>query len=174
MMSDELNIDPASDSTPNPGGEFLLYTTEDGKSRVECRFENETLWLSQKLMSELFEVEMPTINEHLKTLYESGELDPDPTIRKFRIVRQEGSRQVARVIEHYNLTAILAVGYRVRSARGIQFRRWATERLNEYLIKGFTMDDRRLKEGGGGRYFEELLQRICRAVSNPYKFTANP
>lgn len=154
------------DHTPNPGGEFLLYTTEDGKSRVECRFENETLWLSQKLMSDIFEVEVPTVNEHLKTLYESGEIDPDPTIRKFRIVRQEGSRQVARVIEHYNLTAILAVGYRVRSSRGMQFRRWATERLNEYLVKGFTMDDERLKnpEISGSSavpdYFDEILARI--------------
>lgn len=90
-MSDDQN------APQNPGGEFLLYTTEDGKSRVECRFENETIWLSQKLMSDLFEVEVPTINEHLKTLYESGEIDPDPTIRKFRIVRQEGKRKVARV-----------------------------------------------------------------------------
>lgn len=134
-----------SDDLPSPQGEFLLYTTEDGRTRVECRFENETIWLSQKLMAELFDVEVPTINEHLKTLCETGEIDPNPTIRKFRIVRQEGKRQVARVIEHYNLDAILAVGYRVRSARGAQFRRWATERLSEYLVKGFTMDDKRLK-----------------------------
>jgi len=159
-MRDAPHTPQGSGDSQSPGGEFLLYTTEDGKSRVECRFENETIWLSQKLMSELFEVEVPTINEHLKTLYESGEIDPDSTIRKFRIVRQEGKRKVARVIEHYNLDAILAVGYRVRSARGAQFRRWASERLKEYLVKGFTMDDRRLKEGGGSRYFEELLQRI--------------
>lgn len=150
---------------PVPQGEFLLYTTEDGGTRVECRFENETLWLSQKLMSELFDVEVPTINEHLKTLFESGEVDPAATIRKFRIVRQEGKRQVARVIEHYNLEAILAVGYRVRSARGTQFRRWASERLQEYLVKGFTMDDERLKnppvDGSGiADYFDELLERI--------------
>ncbi|MDQ8188754.1 virulence RhuM family protein [Roseibacillus persicicus] len=154
-----------SDDLPAPQGEFLLYTTEDGRTRVECRFEDETIWLSQKLMSELFEVEVPTINEHLKTLYETGEIDPHPTIRKFRIVRQEGQRQVARVIEHYNLEAILAVGYRVRSARGIQFRRWATERLSEYLVKGFTMDDERLKnppvDGKGiPDHFDELLERI--------------
>ena len=154
-----------SDDLPAPQGEFLLYTTEDGRTRVECRFEDETIWLSQKLMSELFEVEVPTINEHLKTLYESGEIDPNPTIRKFRIVRQEGKRQVARVIEHYNLEAILAVGFRVRSARGAQFRRWAIERLREYLVKGFTMDDERLKnppvDGQGiPDYFDELLERI--------------
>jgi hypothetical protein len=154
-MSDDLQ----------PTGEFLLYTTEDGQTRVECRFQDETIWLSQKLMAELFKVEVPTINEHLKTLYETGEINPEPTIRKFRIVRQEGSRQVARVIEHYNLEAILSVGYRVRSPRGAQFRRWATERLSEYLVKGFTMDDERLKnppvEGKGTPdYFDELLERI--------------
>lgn len=154
-----------SDDLPAPQGEFLLYTTEDGRTRVECRFEDETIWLSQKLMSELFEVEVPTINEHLKTLCESGEIDPNPTIRKFRIVRQEGKRQVARIIEHYNLEAILAVGFRVRSQRGAQFRRWATDRLSEYLVKGFTMDDERLKnppvDGKGiPDYFDELLERI--------------
>ena len=154
-----------SDNLPAPQGEFLLYTTEDGRTRVECRFEDETIWLSQKLMSELFEVEVPTINEHLKTLYETGEIDPNPTIRKFRIVRQEGKRQVARVIEHYSLEAILAVGFRVRSQRGAQFRRWATDRLSEYLVKGFTMDDERLKnppiDGRGiPDYFDELLERI--------------
>lgn len=154
-MSDDLQ----------PTGEFLLYTTEDGQTRVECRFQDETIWLSQKLMAELFKVEVPTINEHLKTLYETGEINPEPTIRKFRIVRQEGSRQVARVIEHYNLEAILSVGYRVRSSRGAQFRRWATERLSEYLVKGFTMDDERLRnppvEGRGiPDYFDELLERI--------------
>ncbi len=154
-----------SNDLPAPQGEFLLYTTEDGQTRVECRFEDETIWLSQKLMAELFEIEVSTINEHLKTLYETAEIDPNPTIRKFRIVRQEGKRQVARVIEHYNLEAILSVGYRVRSARGVQFRRWATERLSEYLVKGFTMDDERLKnppiDGKGiPDYFDELLERI--------------
>lgn len=156
---------PTTESNPQPIGEFLLYTTEDGKSRVECRFENETIWLSQKLMADLFEVEVPTVNEHLKTLYESGEIAPESTIRKFRIVRQEGRRQVARVIEHYSLEAILSVGYRVRSVRGAQFRRWATERLSEYLVKGFVMDDERLKnppiDGSGiPDYFDELLERI--------------
>ena len=154
-MSDDLQ----------PTGEFLIYTAEDGKTRIECRFQDETIWLSQKLMSQLFDVEVPTINEHLKILYESGEIDSEPTIRKFRIVRQEGSRQVARVIEHYNLEAILSVGYRVRSPRGAQFRRWATERLSEYLVKGFTMDDERLRnppvDGQGiPDYFDELLERI--------------
>jgi len=145
---------------PPPEGQFLLYRTGDGQTRIECRFEGESIWLSQALMAELFQVTVPTINEHLKTLYEEGEVDPGPTIRKFRIVRQEGSRQVTRQIEHYSLDAILAVGYRVRSRRGTQFRIWATERLREYLVKGFAMDDARLKEAGGGQYFEELLARI--------------
>jgi len=117
-----------------PTGEFLLYTTEDGKSRVECRFENETLWLSQALMGELFDRDVRTINEHLKNLYEEDELNATATIRKFRIVRIEGSREVKREIEHYNLEAILAVGFRVKSPRGTQFRRWANTRLQEYLM----------------------------------------
>jgi hypothetical protein len=148
-----------------PQGEIVLYQTEDGRTRVECRFANETLWLSQALLAELFQKDVRTINEHLQNIYEEGELDPGPTIRKFRIVRREGTREVAREIEHYNLDAILAVGYRVRSDRGTQFRRWATERLREYLVKGFTMDDQRLKnppvDGSGvPDYFDELLDRI--------------
>jgi len=128
-----------------PVGEFLLYETDDGKTRVECRFVDETLWLTQALMAELFQVKVPTINEHLKNIYTEGEAEPEQTIRKFLIVRMEGDKQVKRPIDHYNLEAILAVGYRVRSNRGVQFRRWATERLHEYLVKGFTMDDERLK-----------------------------
>jgi hypothetical protein len=150
--------------SPQPG-EFLLYETEDGRARVECRFVEETIWLTQALMAELFQVKVPTINEHLKALYEEGEIQPEATIRKFLIVRQEGARQIKRNLDHYNLDAILAVGYRVRSARGTQFRRWATERLSEYLIKGFTLDDVRLKNppvAGSGvpDRFDELLERI--------------
>ena len=150
---------------PGPTGEMILYQTEDGRTRVECRFADETLWLSQALIAELFQVSVPTVNEHLANVFNEGELPSGPTIRKFRIVRREGPREVAREIEHYNLDAILAVGYRVRSERGTQFRRWATERLSEYLVKGFTMDDLRLKnppvEGlGVPDYFDELLERI--------------
>lgn len=148
-----------------PTGEFLLYETEDGKTRVECRFAEESLWLTQALMADLFQVTVPTINEHLKTIFAEGELLAEATIRKFLIVRREGNRQVSRNLDHYNLDAILAVGYRVRSARGTQFRRWATERLREYLVKGFTMDDERLKNPPVGAsaapdYFDELLGRI--------------
>jgi hypothetical protein len=132
---------------------------------VECRFAGETVWLTQALMAELFDISVPTINEHLHNVFEEEELDPTATIREFRIVRREGSRDVARLIDHYSLEAILAVGYRVRSPRGVQFRRWATTRLSEYLVKGFTMDDERLRnppvEGSGiPDYFDELLERI--------------
>lgn len=150
--------------SPAPG-EFLLYETEDGRTRVECRFVEDSLWLTQALMAELFQVKVPTINEHLKTLYADDEIQPEATIMKFLIVRQEGTRRVSRNIDHYNLDAILAVGYRVRSTRGTQFRRWATERLREYLVKGFTLDDERLKNppvtgSGVPDRFDELLERI--------------
>ena len=153
------------DNPTPPYGDIVLYQTEDGRTRVECRFAEETLWLTQALIAELFQKDVRTINELLQNIYEERELDPGPTIRKFRIVRREGAREVAREIEHYNLDAILAVGYRVRSDRGTQFRRWATERLSEYLVKGFTMDDQRLKnppiEGSGAPdYFDEMLERI--------------
>lgn len=141
-------------------GQFLLYRTDGGKTRVECRLADNTLWLSQALIAELFDVSVPTVNEHLKNLYAEGELDPAATIRKFRMVRREGKRDVQRLIEHYNLNAILAVGYRVRSTRGTQFRQWATERLHEYLVKGFTLDDERLKQPDTSGYFDELLARI--------------
>lgn len=152
--------------TPNPvPGEFLLYETEDGRTRVECRFVEDTLWLSQAGMADLFQVKVPTVNEHLKNLYAEGEIQQEATIRQYLMVRQEGRRQVNRHIDHYNLDAILAVGYRVRSARGTQFRRWATERLREYLVKGFTLDDERLKNPpvAGSAVpdrFDELLERI--------------
>lgn len=149
--------------TPVPRGEILLYQTEDGRTRIECRFENETLWLSQAMMADLFRVTVPTVNEHLKGIYAEIELQPEATIRKFRMVRREGTRQVAREIEHYSLDAILAVGYRIRSDRGTAFRQWATARLKEYLVKGFVMDDERLKNPPGPGvpdYFDELLERI--------------
>ena len=146
-----------------PQSSIILYQTEDGRTRIQCRFENETIWLTQALIAELFQISVPTVNEHLKSIYDDGELAVGPTIRKFRIVRFEGSREVARDIEHYSLPAILAVGFRVRSERGTQFRQWATARLSEYLVKGFTMDDERLKNPaglGGPDYFDELLERI--------------
>ena len=146
-----------------PQSSIILYRTEDGRTRIQCRFENETIWLTQALLAELFQKDVRTINEHLVNIFEEGELSREATIRKFRIVRLEGTREVAREVEHYSLPVILAVGYRVRSHRGTQFRQWATARLNEYLVKGFTIDDERLKNPPGKGhtdYFDELLERI--------------
>lgn len=158
---------------PLPNSEIILYQTEDGRTRIQCRFENGTLWLTQALISELFQVTVPTVNEHLKGIFAEGELEVGATVRKFRIVRTEGKREVARQIEHYNLDAILAVGFRVRSHRGTQFRQWAIGRLNEYLVKGFTMDDERLKNppGMGQKdYFDEQLERIRDIRSSERRF----
>ncbi len=158
---------------PGPHSEIILYQTEDGRTRIQCRFENETVWLTQALIAELFQVTVPTVNEHLKGIYAEGELAAGATIRKFRIVRLEGRREVAREIENYNLDAILAVGFRVRSLRGTQFRQWAIGRLTEYLVKGFTMDDERLKNppGKGQKdYFDELLERIRDFRSSERRF----
>jgi hypothetical protein len=146
-------------------GEIVLYQTDDGRTRIECRFAEETLWLSQALMAELFQTTPQNITLHLKALYAEGEIEETATCKEYLQVRVEGGREVRRRVKHYNLDAILAVGYRVRSDRGTQFRRWATERLREYLVKGYTMDDERLKnppvDGSGvPDYFDELLERI--------------
>ncbi|BDI03455.1 virulence RhuM family protein [Sphaerotilus microaerophilus] len=149
---------------PQPG-EFLLYETEDGRSRVECRFAEDSLWLSQAQMAELFQTTPQNITLHLKALYAEGEILQEATCKSHLQVRHEGDRQVRRNVRFYNLDAILAVGYRVRSTRGTQFRRWATERLREYLVKGFVLDDERLKNPpvAGSAVpdrFDELLERI--------------
>jgi len=143
-----------------PESEIILYQTEDGRTRIQCRFQGETLWLTQQQMAELFGVDKSRVSRHLKNIYESGELSPEATVALYATVRQEGSRQVNRQLEHYNLDMIISVGYRVNSIRGTQFRIWATQRLREYIIKGFALDDERLKEAGGGHYFDELLARI--------------
>lgn len=144
-----------------PQSHLIIYQTDDGRTRIDARFQGETVWLTQKLMAELFEISIPTINEHLKNIFETGELDDNSVIRKFRIVQNEGGREVEREVQHYNLDAIIALGYRVNSKRATQFRIWATQRLREYIIKGFTVDDERLSQGGGrARYFEELIQRV--------------
>ncbi|MDN5869791.1 MAG: virulence RhuM family protein [Nitrococcus sp.] len=143
-----------------PDGQLLIY--HDGATRLQVRLEGRSVWLPQRLIAELFQVSVKTVSEHLVNIYAEGELDPEATIRKFRIVQREGARNVTRNIDHYNLDAILAVGYRVRSARDTAFRQWATQRLSELLVKGFTMDDERLKQGRtlGTDYFDELLERI--------------
>ncbi|UUX33279.1 virulence RhuM family protein [Fundicoccus culcitae] len=141
---------------------ILIYQTEDGDTKIDVRLENETVWMTQKAIAELYQKSVNTINEHIKNIYAESELQELATIRKSRIVQTEGKRDVEREVSFYNLEMILSIGYRVRSHRGTQFRQWATERLNEYLVKGFTMDDERLKEmrNFGEDYFNELLERI--------------
>jgi hypothetical protein len=145
----------------NTKQQIAIYQTLGEEQKIYVRIEDENVWLTQKLIAELFAVDVRTVNEHLKNIYDEKELLEQATIRNFRIVQKEAKRDVVRDTKHYNLDSILAVGYRVRSERGAQFRTWATEKLREYLIKGFTMDDERLKQGGGrARYFTELLQRV--------------
>ncbi len=144
-----------------PQGELLVYQGPGLDDPIQVRLEGETVWLSQKLMAELYGVSVPTINEHIANICEDDELIPEATIRKFRIVQTEGTRQIGRLIDYYNMEMIIAVGFRVRSKRGNQFRKWATDRISEYLVKGFTMDDERLKGNAGViDYFDELLARI--------------
>jgi len=149
-------------STRDELTEFLLYTAPNGNVKVEIIFHNETVWLTQKRMAELFGVDTSTINEHLKNIYKSDELEEKATIGKFPIVQKEGNREVKREVNFYNLDAILSVGYRVNSFQATQFRIWATKILKEYIIKGFSIDDDRLKNGRffGKDYFQELLERV--------------
>lgn len=140
--------------------EFLIYQTEDGETKIDVRMENETVWLSLNQMAELFQRDKSVISKHIKNIYEEGELSEDSTVANFATVHKEGNREVERDIVYFNLDVIISVGYRVKSHRGTQFRIWATQRLREYIIKGFTMNDDLLKKSGGGNYFEELLHRI--------------
>lgn len=148
-MADEL--------VPSNPGEFLIYQTDDGTTRVQVRFEGDTVWLSQKGMAELFQKDVRTISEHIRNIFEEGELRSESVIRNFRITAADGKQYDT---QHYNLDVIISVGYRVKSLRGTQFRIWATQRLREYIIKGFALDDERLKKAGGGDHFRELLERI--------------
>ena len=152
--------------------ELILYQTEDGKTRLEVRLQDETTWLTQKMMADLFQTTVANINMHTKNIFDEGELDRKATIKDFLIVQKEGSREVSRSVDFYNLEIIVAVGFRVRSPRGTQFRKWAIERLNEYMVKGFTMDDERLKAGVniGSDYFDDLLERIRDIRSSEKRF----
>jgi len=161
------------DGDPLPQSEIILYQTEDGRTRVQCRLENETLWLTQAQIAELFQTTPQNVTLHLKAIFVEGELSEDATCKDYLQVRREGTRDVSRKLRHYRLEAVLAVGYRVRSNRGTQFRQWATARLSEYLAKGFTMDDERLKNppGKGQKdYFDELLERIRDIRSSERRF----
>lgn len=150
-MSNEL--------TP-PQGQFILYQSDDGTTKVECLFEADTLWLTLTQLASLFGRDKSVISKHLKNIYADGELAQNSTVASYATVQTEGTREVERNLEYYNLEAILAVGYRVRSKQGTQFRQWATRTLQEYLTKGFVMDDERLKNPDNSQYFDELLNRI--------------
>jgi hypothetical protein len=155
-MSDPTGITP-------PAGEFLVYVADDGQVRVQVRLEGETVWLTQAAIGELFQTTPQNVTMHLAAIYEEAELEEAATCKDFLQVRREGRRDVRRSLKHYNLAAVLAVGYRVRSAQGTRFRQWATARLQEYVVKGFAMDDQRLKNPPGPDrpdYFDELLARI--------------
>jgi len=140
--------------------EIILYTTEDGITKINVQLENETVWLTQKQLVELYQTAKSTVSEHIKNIYTDEELTPDATVRKIRTVQNEGKREVERALDYYNLDMIIALGYRINSKIATKFRIWATQRLKEYIVKGFTMDDERLKNLGGGGYWKELLHRI--------------
>lgn len=160
-------------NAPSSQSEFILYQTEDGQTRVQCRFDDETLWLTQAQIAELFQTTPQNVTLHLKAIFAEGELGEVATCKDYLQVRSEGGREVTRKLRHYRLEAILAIGFRVRSQRGTQFRQWATARLGEFLVKGFTMDDERLKNPPGkGQtdYFDELLERIRDIRSSERRF----
>ncbi len=140
--------------------EVIIYKSDDGESELSVQLENEDVWLTQKQLVELYQAAKSTVSEHIKNIYSDEELTPDATVRKIRTVQVEGNREVSRELDYYNLDMIIALGYRVNSKVATRFRQWATTRLKEYIIKGFTMDDERLKSLGGGNYWKELLNRI--------------
>jgi len=139
---------------------IIIYQSEDGRTKIETRLEDETVWLNLNQIVDLFQKAKSTISEHISNIFEEGELDEKATVRNFRTVQNEGNREVARDLVFYNLDVIISVGYRVKSHQGTKFRQWATARLKEYIVKGFTMNDELLKQAGGGNYFDELLERI--------------
>lgn len=141
-------------------GDIVIYQSENGDTRIDVHFQDETVWLTQAQLCELYQSSKANVSEHIKNIFAEGELEEDSTVRKFRTVQEEGTRTVNRELTYYNLDMIISLGYRVKSSIATQFRRWATERLKEYMIKGFTMDDERLKNLGGGNYWHELLERI--------------
>jgi hypothetical protein len=156
----------------NSTAEFLIFTRQAGEDGIEVRVADETVWLTQKLLAELFEVNVRTINEHFGNLYEDGEQCREATIRKFRIVQNEGTREVSREVEHYNLDAIIAVGFRVNSSRAIQFRQWATGVLRSFAVRGYVLDKERLKNGSffNKEYFDDLLDEIREIRASERKF----
>jgi len=146
-----------NNNLPEKGSKILIYQTEDGRTRLEVRLEGETVWLNQAQLCELFDKNKRTISEHIRNIFNEGELQEEAVVRKYRTTAADNKLYN---ITYYNLDVIISVGYRVKSHRGTQFRIWATQRLREYIVKGFTLDDERLKQAGGGNYFDELLARI--------------
>lgn len=140
--------------------DVIIYKSADGLSQLAIHLDNETVWLTQKQLVELYQTAKSTVSEHIKNIYNEEELSPEATVRKIRTVQKEGSREVSRELDYYNLDMIIALGYRINSKIATHFRQWATQRLKEYIVKGFTMDDERLKNLGGGNYWRELLDRI--------------
>ncbi len=161
-----------TDSEKPNEGDLILYQTQEGTVRIEVLYESETFWLNQKKIAELFGVDLRTISEHLQNIYASGELTEQATLRKIRRVQKEGVREVSREIEFYNLDAIISVGYRVNSTQATQFRIWATQTLREFIVKGFVLDDERLKlnKRFGKDYFDELLERIHEIRASERRF----
>ena len=156
------NKDKGKQLIRNSTAEFLIFTGQSGEQSIEARYEDETVWLTQQLMAELFQSSKQNISHHIKSIYEEGELQPEATVKKYLTVRQEGKRQVKRDLEYYNLDMIISVGYRVNSVRATQFRQWATHVLREFAIKGYVLDKKRMENGTflGEDYFERLLEEI--------------
>lgn len=172
MTKESKSNDSKSLQIRNSTAEFLIFTAQAGESGIEVRYEDETVWLTQKMMAALFDVSIPAVNQHLTNIYNAGELQENSTIKKFLIVQKEGNREIKRDVEHYNLDAIIALGYRVNSTRAIQFRRWATEVLKQFAIKGYVLDKERLKNGSflGKDYFENLLEEIREIRASERRF----
>ena len=139
---------------------IIIYQLEDGKTKIDVKLEDETVWLSQQQMADLYDTTKQNISSHIKNIFDEEELSENSTVKEFLTVRKEGNRNVERKVKYYNLDMIISLGYRIKSKVATNFRKWATERLKEYMIKGFTMDDERLKGNGGGNYWKELLARI--------------
>lgn len=144
----------------NINGNIIIYQTDNGLTKIDVRVENETVWLSQQQMAGLYDTTKQNISLHIKNIFDEGELDENSTVKEFLTVQKEGNRKIERKVKYYNLDMIISLGYRIKSKIATNFRKWATERLKEYMIKGFTMDDERLKGNGGGNYWKELLARI--------------
>ena len=144
----------------NANGDIIIYQTDDGLTKIDVKIQNETVWLSQQQMAELFNTTKQNISLHIKNIFDEKELEENSTVKDFLTVQKEGNRKVERIVKYYNLDMIISLGYRIKSKVATNFRKWATERLKEYMIKGFTMDDERLKGNGGGNYWRELLARI--------------